>query len=159
MKSIVRYGLALLLSVGMVSNCLAITLSDDPTIDVGDVDDLLQIASSGTELTLTTLPDSGDATETAWVDLVLTSLGIDTTDLTLEVKIEDATIYTTSETDVYAADISTDSTAVLDYFIVKNSTYWALFDNNVELDWAVFDASLLPDDMNINDVIWFITFR
>jgi hypothetical protein len=36
------------------------------------------------------------------------------------------------------------------YFIIKNATYEALFQNVSSLGWAVFNSSLLPSGMNIN---------
>jgi hypothetical protein len=53
--------------------------------------------------------------------------------------------YGTDTANVYAfgpADLG-------DFFIVKNSTFWGLFQNNEELDWGVILASVLPQRMNI----------
>lgn len=80
-KSVIaRFGLALLLSMGITNASWAIFLTDvyltDGVTNVGGVDTLLS--------TSTTLANSGQATETAWVDSVLSGLGVDTTALGFE---------------------------------------------------------------------------
>lgn len=36
-----------------------------------------------------------------------------------------------------------------EYFLIKNSTYWALFQNLASLNFGVFDSSALPAGMNL----------
>ena len=35
------------------------------------------------------------------------------------------------------------------YFILKNANYWALFENNMDMDWAVVDINDVPAGMKI----------
>ena len=44
-----------------------------------------------------------------------------------------------------------DLTGTPDYFLVKNATFWALFQNVADLSWGVISAASLPPGMNIND--------
>ena len=141
MKNFVSYALAsLLLSFGLTSNSYAILLEDGT--DVGSVDTLL---------TVDTLANSGDTTETTFVNDYLASIDLDPVDFITKVE-ENLPVLVTDMTDVYAVDISTDPTSVADYFLVKNSTYAALYENLADLDWAVFDVSELPDGMNLPDL-------
>lgn len=139
---IVKFGLILLLSMGISNVSWALLL--DGT-EVGDVDILIQTATAGTTLTVSTLPDSGEQTEIDWVNLVL-----NTSFTSNNYTIEDASFaLVDGSTSVYASALTlTPSTAISDYFIIKNSTYWALFDNQLEMDFAVFDALDLPEGMN-----------
>jgi len=145
MKKFVSYALAsLLLSFGLSSNSYAILLTDGT--DVGSVDLYLTVTD--------TLANSNPLTEEAFVDQYLVSESLDPVDFIIKLEedlpvLETLTAENVVSTDVYAVDISTDLTAVADYFIVKNSTYWALYENIADVDWAVFDVTDLRADMNL----------
>jgi hypothetical protein len=116
--------------------CLMI---DDPAAgsldgaDVGSIDN--QVAETND------LDNSSWKTETEWINDVLG------TEYTYAVQEEDVPYYSTDEEDIYAFYMAPPES---DYFIVKNATYWVLFENLDELTFGVFDASELPD-MNIPD--------
>ena len=145
-KRLLQVGLVLAGFASMPS--WAILLTDGVT-DVGGVDIVLE--------TTTALSNSGEATETAWVNEVLTNLGVDTTSLLYDYKIGDSVVLATNTTDVFAMDLTVSppapSNIVADYYIIKNSTTWALFDNETEMGWAVVDVSnpLLADMKIPND--------
>ena len=100
--------------------------------DVGVVD---------TFMAVTDLPNSGEATETEWVNSYLT-------DATYVVKTEDVVYFDTNTAGVFAFELNSTET---DYFLVKNATQTALFQNLVDLNWGVFDTADLPSDMNLGD--------
>ena len=143
MKKLMQFCLAGLLLTSLSGSAWAgIIIVGGPFegTDVGSVDDLLTVTD--------TLANSGETTETAFVNDYLLSQGLDPADYITKIE-SNLPIYDTETTNVFAADISTDPASVADYFIVKNASYWALYENLVDLEWAVFDASLLPDAMNI----------
>ena len=161
MKTIMKYGLALFLSIGVSNACLAV-LINDPTAgvsldgtDVGTVDTVMMTAFlvPGSDLGFMTLPDADPTTEDAWANMVLSVLGIDTTGLSrLSTSVAPA-VYMTDTDGVYASNIATDPAAIADYFVVNNGSQWALFTNNANTDWAVFNvATVLPDTLNIDDL-------
>ena len=124
----------------------AIVINDASTTyngtDVGILDDFLVQDD--------TLANAGEATETAWVEAYLSSIGIDTTSLSYVLKNDPAPIFETDSADVFAANITTDPAGIIDYFIVKNTNSWALFGNNNDKDWAVFDATAMTG-MNVGN--------
>jgi hypothetical protein len=61
-------------------------------------------------------------------------------------KLEDVDYYTTDATGVYAFGPA----ALGDFFLVKKSTYYALFENLADLSWGVFDTKDLPEGMNLS---------
>ena len=75
-----------------------------------------------------------------WVQGVLGDTSVDWTVSVLEVP-----YFSTSVTDVYAFEIPDQP----EYFLIKNATRMALFANLVNLEWGVFDASLLSNAFNI----------
>ena len=69
------------------------------------------------------------------------------TDITFTVKNEDVVYHPTDIANIFAFNIAEPG----DYFIVKNSTRMALFENYEFLDWGVFNTALLSDGMNLPD--------
>ncbi|WP_320044174.1 PEP-CTERM sorting domain-containing protein [uncultured Desulfobacter sp.] len=125
----------------MATNGFSYTITiNGETTDVGSEDTFLKSDSmSG---------NSGDATETAWVNGYLASIS---ETVKYVVREETVTIYKVGGTDsLYAVPMS-DTDSDNDYFLVKNATYVALFENNADFDWGVFDASDLPERMNIKE--------
>lgn len=102
--------------------------------DVGAIDTWLATT------TKPPMPNSSTAAETAWVNSVLSP-----TTTTFVVKDEPVVYYSTDRPGVFAFSLP----ASEEYFVVKNSDYWALFRNNIDLAFGVFDSSFLPNDMNL----------
>ena len=132
-----KFCLALLLIVGLSKPATAIIITDtDPGAptgtDVGLVDTYLAASTS--------LSNSNPVSETNFVKSFLTSQGIDTTNLSFLLRNDPAPIFTTDTANVFAADISTSPSGIADFFIVKNTRAWALFENLADKNWAVFDA-------------------
>ena len=97
-------------------------------INVGEVDPLQEVAL---------LPDSGEQTEIDYVTQALASLGVDYEGLTI--KVEDLVAVNTVENpDIIVADITPYDD---EYFLIKNSTTWALHENLSELFYAVLDTA------------------
>lgn len=86
--------------------------------------------------------------ETAWVNDILSSESV-----TVEYTVKNEgnpKIYSTDTTGVYAVEMpATDPATDTDYFLVKNATYVALYENLAALNWGVFNAADLPVKMNI----------
>ena len=97
-------------------------------INVGEVDPLQEVAL---------LPNSGEQTEIDYVTQALASLGVDYEGLTI--KVEDLVAVNTVENpDIIVADITPYDD---EYFLIKNSTTWALHENLSELFYAVLDTA------------------
>ena len=96
-------------------------------INVGEVDPLREVAL---------LPSSGEQTEIDYVTQALASLGVDYEGFTI--KIDDlVAVNTLEDPNIIAADITPYDD---EYFLVKNSTAWALHENLSELFYAVLDT-------------------
>lgn len=108
------------------------------------------------------LNNSNPNTEAAWLNTALGTAGIQ-----YGIKDETVEYYTTDTDGIYA--FMFDTANAPDYYIVKNAQYWALFQNVVNLDWAVIDSrtvlydtigntvGTLGDTMNINGGSWSIS--
>jgi len=106
--------------------------------DVGNIDNFIAWADKDT------LGNSNEDTETNWANSILPS----TTTVTYYVKEEeDVPYYATDTANVFAYYLATPP--VSEYFLLKNSTFWALFKNIDNMSWAVFNNSSLPSAMNI----------
>lgn len=79
--------------------------------------------------------------EETWAESVLNM------DLVFAGKEENISIFNTNTTDVRTFELSFGP----GYFILKNSTWRALFENVASIDWAVIDTSLLDSGFNLND--------
>ena len=109
--------------------------------DVGKVDELINQTNS--------LANSGINTELNWVNPLL---GSDYGDSNAS-KTEDVVYYatindegkTSDDTGIFAFALN----AEYDYYIIKNSTFWALFKNEGNLDWAVFNINALNPGFNL----------
>ncbi|MGD9597464.1 MAG: PEP-CTERM sorting domain-containing protein [Steroidobacteraceae bacterium] len=84
------------------------------------------------------------ANETAWVNGILGGLGVDP--VTYYIKDEPVTYYGTDTADVFAFFMAGNDS---EYYLIKNATRIALFQNLADLDWGVFDVSLLSEAMNL----------
>ena len=101
--------------------------------DVGDLDTLLDVRATGGK--------TNPATETAYLQELLGP---------------DVTFISKTET-VFASQSVEDPNVLVfaldppdDLYILKNAKYWAAFGNIALLEWAVFDSTLLPSDMNLS---------
>jgi len=81
--------------------------------------------------------------ETAWVNAILGDLGVDP--VTYYIKEETVAYYGTDTTDVFAFLMGGNDS---EYYLIKNATRIALFQNLADLDWGVFDVSFLSENMN-----------
>jgi hypothetical protein len=134
-----------LIWLGLSNGALAVMINDTNSgalngANAGNIDTFLTATD--------TLANSNPTTEEAFVDQYLIGMGLDPVNFITKIE-NDPPIYNTDAAGVYAANITTNTNAVADYFIVKNSTWWALFENLVDLNWAVFDSADLPAGMNI----------
>ena len=80
------------------------------------------------------------ASETNWVRDTLGDPAIDWT-----VKQTDVLYERTNLANTFAFELDNSP----EYFLVKNSTWMALFQNNADYDWGVIDTSFLVSDFNI----------
>lgn len=109
-------------------------------VDVGEVDTLL---AQTNDLDVDDCgPGSSPATELCWINTVLEP------DTTYGVKTENQTYqFVDGNFDLIGYMLTSPS----QYFLVKNSTWWALFENNADFDWAVIDTTLLNAGFNLPD--------
>ncbi|ABM04484.1 hypothetical protein Ping_2777 [Psychromonas ingrahamii 37] len=87
---------------------------------------------------------SSDPTaEEAWVNSELSSAGTTTS---FTGKDEDVKFYGTDALNTFAFSMAPNTP---EYFVIKNATYRALYQNTNELGWGVFNFTDLPDKMNL----------
>ena len=140
----IKKTLAAMLLFGLMcsSQASAIVINDVGAGDldgdnVGEIDKLLDTANK----TLGTCGnDSGDATELCWAESITGSTH------TMLVK-AGTTAFTTDMTGVIAFKLDFGPGT----YIVKNSTYWALFTNLADIDWGVIDTTSFPTKFNLSD--------
>jgi hypothetical protein len=84
------------------------------------------------------------ASELAWVNSVLNPV----TTTYNGSKTENVTFYATDTANTYAFSLVSEP----GYYVIKNATRIALFENTGELGWGVFDMSLFNYNMNLNDM-------
>ena len=135
-KRLLQVGLVLAGFASMPS--WAILINDGGVFDgtdVGVVDTLLaEAAKVGDPLA-----------EQDWVNSILAP-----TSVTWTIKTEPVTYFSTDASDVFAFELA--SVTGPDYFLVKNATHMALFENLADINWGVFDTSLLSSDLNLPDL-------
>lgn len=131
MKSMARakkiIGVAALLAV---TNSWGYTISGGTT-DVGGLDTLLGYSSG--------LVNSNPTTETNWVNSILNP------DTTFTLKEETVSYQQVDGGGAWAFALQSDP----GYYVIKNAKFWALFQNEASLDWAVFNTLLLPGGINL----------
>jgi hypothetical protein len=130
------------------ANAATVTIGVD-TFDVGDVDYLVAVDEMQ--------GNSNPVTETTWVNDTLNGINPDAPTVEYTIKTEDVPYYATDVDGVYAFALEE---PVPDFFLVKNSTDIALFQNNIDLSWGVFDIAEmdgfhLGDDFTISHVTQF----
>ena len=130
MKRLFGLTTALMLGLGLAQPSWAIMITEGPNngTDVGSVDTLLDTAQ---------LKNSGGA-ELSWLQGLLPGATILPQD-------QDVTYYDTNQANVYAFLLD----PAADYFMIKNATWHALFENNALNGWGVFDIMDLPGSINL----------
>jgi len=143
MNTLLKYSLAALLGLGSVNIASAAFISDTTAgaldgTNVGSIDTFIAEAAKA----------NGEAAETAWVNLTLSTTGFtfDSKMSTVPYYLTDAIGYGTALS-VYA--FAFNPAPGDDYFLIKNSTRMALFRNLADLDYGVFDTALLSSDMKL----------
>jgi len=138
MNTIIKYSLATLLSLGSGNIALASIITDTNAgslngSEVGSVDEFIaEVSWTG----------PGSPTEEAdWVNSILGPVTL----VTYTVKTEDTAYFLTDATNVFAFD----ARPISDYFLVKNSTWRALYLNLDSLDFGVFDTTEFDSGFNL----------
>ncbi len=111
----------------------ALLIPSMSNLDVGGIDSLLAVSDG--------LPNSGDAAEQAFMRQ---ASGDDSA--TYLFRNEPVPYHLTDAVGVIAFEFTPTGDG---YFIVKNSTRWAAYENVEDLDWGVIDTALLPPEMNL----------
>lgn len=112
--------------------------------DVGEIDSLQAV------ITKSDMKDYGngsnETTEATWVNYIL-----DTSFTSLDTSRDEDVSATLvdGESNVWAFELTTGA----GYYVVKNSTWWALLLNNDSTSWGVIDTSLSGlSEFNLNDL-------
>ena len=131
--------LVLALCLGMATTGWSIMITSGPYdgTDVGGLDGFM----GSVEYKAAGYPNSNPTTEESWVSTILGAGSA-----TYSIKDEPVPYYGTDAAGVFAFALGNLTT---EYFLVKNATYWALFANNADMGWGVFNYKLLPAQMNI----------
>lgn len=134
-------GAVLTFGIAMNASALVIQNAGDTLsgTDVGDID--LLVAQTGKKIG-GSLANSNPETEEAWVNSVLDL------DTQFTVKTENVNYYATNQSNIFTFALN----SAPEYYVVKNSQYWALYSNTNSLDWAVFDATELFKGFNLPDM-------
>jgi hypothetical protein len=126
---------ALVLGLAFASASQAIVISDPggafDNVDVGVVDTFIAEGAK----------QGNPAAETAWVNSIL---GAGT--VTFQIKDESVPYLGTDTADVFAFLMDG---ADSQYFLIKNATRIALFQNLADLDWGVFNVTSLSSFINL----------
>jgi hypothetical protein len=138
-NTLIKLTLALTLSIGAASTAWSYTITGG--IDVGAADNFMQEAEK-----------AGNPTdELAWANIFL-----DPDVSYSDIKAEDVDYYvTTEDSSVFAFELS----SAPGFYIIKNATRMALFENLDNYSWGVFDIGYLSSDMKLpdNDDGWTIS--
>lgn len=108
----------------------AYTINSGST-NVGSLDPLLHWTNN--------LQNSNPTTETNWANSILNP------DTTFTLKTESVSYTAVDGGGAYAFALQSDP----GYYLIKNATFWALFQNNASTDWAVFNLDGLPSGINL----------
>ena len=125
-----------IMTIGFISPAQSIEIVDGiyNGTDVGEKDELIVETSQD---------KSGINAELDWINM---SVGSDYGNSNAS-KTEDVAYYATNQTNVFAFALDSQ----FDYYIIKNSTFRALFKNEGNLDWAVFDINDLNSGFNLGN--------
>lgn len=132
--------IAILLITFSVMPSWSITINDGGDYngqDVGQLDSLItQQFHNGS--------GGNPAGETTWANFVVQAPA---TSVTYSNKFDPVTYYSTDTTNHYAFLLADN----IDYFLIKNANYRALYQNVDKLGWGVFDTSPLLEGFNLGD--------
>ena len=117
----------------------ALTIGQSPVTEVGDLDIFVHTSSKNE------LPNSSPFAEQTWIESVL-GFSVNYLAHGSDVPI----IATNEDPTAFAWQLATPGA---DYFLVKNTAYWAIFQNLAEQSYAVVDADSgdLPEKMNFGN--------
>ena len=127
-KRLFQVGLILVGFVSMPSWAILINADTVDEIDVGVVDSFV---------TATTDILGSEASEVTWINSVISS------DLEYTVKTETVVYYETDTINVFAFELAPSTEP--DYYLIKNATVTALFENLADLSWGVFNTLSIVD--------------
>jgi hypothetical protein len=122
------------LAVSLPGAAYVITSGDLVGTHVGELDTLIGQVSK--------LKNSSPKTETAWVNTLLDS------DVDYVFKTEDVNYFATDAANIFAFQLQSDP----GYFLIKNATWWALYQNNAASNWGVIDLFQLNSGFNLSDL-------
>jgi hypothetical protein len=130
MKRLYVIATALALGLGIAQPSWAIMINEGPHngTDVGSVDDVIDYDN---------LANSGKA-EIDWLQGLLPGAEI-------LPQQQSVPYYSTDTSNVFAFLLDPEA----DYFMIKNATWHALFENNALDGWGVFDITDLPGSINL----------
>ena len=138
-KRLLQVGLVLAGFASMPSWAIFISDTTAGALDGADVGVVDTFVSATTEIL------GSPASEETWVNSVIS----DTFEYTITT--EDVAYFYTDVIDVFAFELA--AATEPDYYLIKNSTVSALFTNLADLNWGVFDVSLIVDiDGNVIDM-------
>jgi hypothetical protein len=130
-KNLLQIGLILAGSISLPA--WAVMINDGGAfdgVDVGSIDTFIQ---EGAKV-------GSPQSEEDWVNSIL---GAGT--VTYTVKSDPVSYFSTDSSGVFAFELVSSP----EYFLIKNATRIALFQNLADFDWGVFDSSLLSSTMNL----------
>ena len=133
-KRLLQFGFILAGSIAMPS--WAVMINDGGVYDGTDVGSIDTFIAEGEK-------QGNPTNEETWVNNVLSVYNGDST--TFTVKTEPVDYFSTDTNGVYAFGL----VSAPDYFLMKNATRIALFENLADIDWGVFDSSKLSPGMNL----------
>lgn len=120
------------LTMSSISSAYIISGGVYDGVDVGGLDSFLGLSDS--------LPNSNPSSEEAFVN------GLIDPDTTFTDKsASDINYFKTTTANIYAVNLLDTP----EFFVLKNAKYWAAYENIGNLNWAVFDITDLPAEMNL----------
>lgn len=133
-KIISSFLVAATLAFSVPASAYIIQGSDFAGTDVGSLDTFIDDTYQ--------LINNNPQNQTAWVNSILDP------DTSFVIREEKVKYFATDSASVFAFQLQ----ETPGYFLVKNSTYWALFENNANADWGVIDVSSLHGGFNLPDL-------
>ncbi len=123
-----------MLSTGITAVSFAATINSSGSYNGTDVGGVDIFKTQGAQ-------QGSPASELAWVNGFLNP----GTDFTGAGKVETVSYYSTDQAGVFAFELTSEA----DYYLIKNATFVALFQNVADLGWGVFDSASLTAGMNL----------
>ena len=141
--------LLFVMALGISYHANALLINDGGAFDNTDVGSVDTFLFSTDE----PLANSNPYTETDWVNSVLAPTSVN---WTVSTNSDYVPYYSTTGLDTFAFELSlSGNIPTTDYFLIKNSTHWALFENVGNLNWGVFSTAGVDgfnvDGFNVGD--------